>query len=129
MRELDRTREITSHKCSDLNENINVFSTDDSGPGGAHHKYNIIVVDRLSPQNGFSVIKFQKGAVKDVGINGISDEALLAIVEDRLECFQAGPFACSPNEGALNHIRAAMDELKTRTRDRIERGVEGHSKK
>jgi hypothetical protein len=122
-------RELTNHKCSDLNESINICVQDEPGPGGANHEYHIVTVKRLSNFNKRTCIEFQKGPVKEVGVNGISDEALLVIVEDRLASFQTGQFACSPNECALSYVRAAIDEMKTRTRDRISRGVEGHSKK
>jgi hypothetical protein len=49
----------------------------------------------------------------------------LAIVRDRLEAFQAGPFNCRENSDALAGVVHAMDRLNDRTRDRIRRGVEG----
>jgi hypothetical protein len=122
-------RELTSHKCSDLNESIAVCVMDKPGPGGANHEYHIVVVKRLSNFNKRICINFQEGAVKDVGVNGISDEALLAIVRDRLESFQDGPFSCKENEQAMHYVREAMRKLQERTKDRVERGVEGHSKK
>ena len=122
-------REITTHKCSDLNESINIVADDELGPGGANHRYRILVIDRFGSRNNTTYIKFQKGAVKDVGLNGISDEALLAVIRDRLASFQAGPFACNENESALELIDMAIGSLKARTLNRIERGVEGHSKK
>lgn len=125
-------REITTHKCSDLNEAISVTAFDEPGPGGANHDYEILAIGfRVTspPKRRRCEIHFQKGAVKDVGLNGISDEALLAIVEDRLKCFQAGEFACDENDLALTCVSWAMDFLKDRTRDRIERGVEGKSQK
>ncbi len=121
-------REIISHKCSDLNESINICVMDGPGPGGANHSYEISVHGGLGAIQ-FSPIEFQKGAVKDTGPNGISDEALLAIVADRLECFQAGPFECVENGFALEHVKMAIERLQGRTRDRIKRGVEGHSKR
>lgn len=113
-------RKLTSHKCSDLNELIDIQAVDEPGPGGANHKYFI-----CSSAWAMAMIEFQKGAVKDVGLNGISDEVLLAIVEDRLASFQDGDFACHENECALKYLRQAMGSLKARTQDRIKRGVEG----
>ena len=54
--------------------------------------------------------------------------ALLAIVIDRLECFQAGPFPCTANTEAVLCIRTALEWLNDRTLDRIARGVEGRTK-
>jgi hypothetical protein len=70
-------------------------------------------------------ILFQDGPVPDKGHNGITLECLLAICKDRLEFFQSGNFACEENARALDHITLALESLKGRTRNRIERGVEG----
>lgn len=116
-------RELISHVDPGLNEKIQVFSTDQVGPGGAYHNYTIYL-------NGApcTTISFQNGAVLDVGLNGISAEALLAIVKDRLECFQSGPFACLENAAALVHIDQAMTAMKERTINRVKRNVEGRLK-
>ena len=115
-------REIDFHSVSGLNEFIKIYTHDDMGPGGAYHNYTI-ELDReiVTP------IGFQKGGVVEAGRNGLTNEALLAVVLDRLNCFQAGPFACDTNEEAREHVRAALTALQSRTRDRIARGVEGVS--
>jgi hypothetical protein len=51
----------------------------------------------------------------------------LAIDIDRLEAFQAGPFANVYNAEALVHCKAAMAALHRRTTDRIARNVEGQN--
>lgn len=70
-------------------------------------------------------VRFQNGPIKEVGTNGVTHEALLAIVEDRLIGFQSGPYACRENAVALTKIQEAMMWLQKRTRDRLARGVEG----
>ncbi len=70
-------------------------------------------------------IKFQRGPIKEVGVNGLSNEALLAIVIDRLRGFQLGEFACHENAMALTMAEESLAWLKIRTQQRIERGVEG----
>ncbi len=66
------------------------------------------------------VLKFQTKP----GGDGLTNEILLAILLDRLEYLnEAVP--CLENVGALHHVRSALDLLKSRTRDRIERKVEG----
>lgn len=125
-------REIDTHKCSDLNEAITITVLDGPGPGGANHSYEIFTLGdaAVSSSRGRRCkIMFQKGAVKDVGLNGISDEALLAVVADRLDGFQSGEFACKDNITAANHVKMAMRSLRHRTFDRKRRGVEGHAKK
>lgn len=117
-------RELTSHKVNGLNESIYIEVLDAPGAGGACHQY------RMTCGNPAFVtdIAFQNGPIAEAGVNGISQEALLAIVEDRLLCFQAGPYACRENAIALTKIQEAMMWLQKRTRDRMARGVEGTSK-
>lgn len=119
-------RELITHKVNGLNEALNIVVLDDPGSGNAHHLYEIGWGghDELSDRNP-TVIKFQKGPIGEVGVNGISNEALLAIVAHRLECFQSGPYAHHWNAMALESVRGAMSYLHERTRERVERGVEG----
>lgn len=120
-------REITSHKVNGLNEALKISVIDEPGSGGANHAYNIFV-DGKSPDEFDTVkIRFQKGPIKEAGVNGISGEALLAIVRDRLECFQKGPYASRHNEEALMQVVGAMETLHRRTKQRIAKGIEGTS--
>lgn len=93
---------------------------DDKGHGGASHYYTV-------PEIG-AKIAFQNGPVKEVGRNGIDEMTLIAILIDRLRCFQDGPFACDDNRFALTALRHARMNLIARTKDRKERGVEGYNK-
>ena len=116
-------KQITTHRDAGLNEKIQVQAVDEPGSGGAYHQYQISV------NNVPCVfVPFQNGGVREVGPNGISAESLLAIVEDRLACFQAAPFACKENQEALDHVRAAMKAMHDRTASRSQRGVEGTQK-
>jgi len=128
------TRELTSHKVNGLNEALNVVVLDEPGQGGACHEYAIAYTDPVigdrSPLRGRNcIISFQNGPIAKAGVNGITQEALLAIVEDRLLGFQSGPYACRDNAIALTHIQEAMMWLQKRTRERVARGVEGTSAK
>lgn len=122
-------REITTHQEDEFNRNIRLVAVDEVGAGGANHRYEITVVD---PETGDVLedvgIKFQEGPINEDGLNGISNEVLLAIVRDQLEGFQAGEFGCFENAAALEGVRAAQDWLRIRSRDREARGVEGVSK-
>lgn len=110
--------------------NLKTFAVDEPGHGGACHKYEITA---LVGQGNFirditlGFINFQNGPIKDnnYGVNGVQNEDLLAIVIDRLEGFQSGPYKCGDNALALDALRAAMGYLQQRTKDRIARGVEG----
>jgi hypothetical protein len=74
------------------------------------------------------LIPFQNGPINEVGVNGHTQEAYLAILIHRLECFQAGPFKGKFNEHALTHLEEARMWLLERTRERMARGVEGTHK-
>ncbi len=117
-------RELTSHKVNGLNESITIEVLDEPGAGNACHEYRM----RTSAGDLFDV-HFQNGPIAEAGVNGVSGEALLAIVEDRLQCFQAGPYACRENAVALTKLQESMMWLQKRTRDRVARGVEGTSQK
>lgn len=119
-------RVITTHQINGLNEAIQIQARDEPGHGGANHDY-LITPTLPSDQSIVPTcrIQFQKGPILEVGVNGISNEALLAIVQDRLAGFQSGPYACGDNQLALQHVQAAMSWLHKRTKERVERGVEG----
>lgn len=95
---------------------------DEPSHGGASHVYRM-----GGPEQPSLHIQFQCGPVAEHGVNGTTQEALLAVLIDRLESFQAGPFASSENEMALDHLHVALRWLKRRTIDRVARGVEGKS--
>jgi hypothetical protein len=120
-------RQLTDHKVNGLNEALTINVLDEPGAGGACHEYEItwegvegtnVVQERVT-------VKFQNGPVKEKGVNGVSIEALLGIVVDRLRAFQDGPFACIENGRALQHVGHAMEWLHKRTIGRAQRGVEG----
>ncbi len=58
------------------------------------------------------------------GPNGITHEALLEVVLDRLRAFQKGKCSCRENALAITHLETALLWLQQRARDRIRRGVE-----
>lgn len=129
--------QLTSHQVpGDPAPQLSIHVTDEMGPGGAYHKYEITGFDTsLNPSkmgdNGYThefsrlVVLFQNGPLREVGANGITQEALLAILIDRLSSFQTGPFACPENAAALYHCERALWKLQERTQKRLQRGVEG----
>lgn len=100
-----------------------ILRLDEAGNGGAHHEY--AVVDGATGKNLLAGINFQNGPVKEVGVNGCQHEDLIKIIIDRLECFQAGEYACSMNHLTLAMLHEALGCMEERTRLRRERGVEG----
>jgi len=107
-----------------------VVATDERGPGNANHEYEIYYLTGEPPckRHCCQKVSFQNGPIKEVGINGVANEDLLAIVADRLSGFQGGDYACEENKLALGYILKAMGCLRMRTEVRISRQIEGTSK-
>lgn len=113
-------RELTGHKVNPANDQLTVTVMDEPGQGNACHEYDIT--------GGAAVptfIRFQNGPINEVGVNGITHEVLLAILIDRLQGFQKGPYVGRENALALTHLEDAQHWLQHRTRARMARGVEG----
>lgn len=118
-------RKITDHIINPANDKMEILAIDAPGAGGANHSYRI-----NGPEGSAGAdhsIEFQNGPINEVGINGITQEILLALVIDRLRSFQAGPFACRENAIALTKCEEALHWLHSRTRARMLRGVEGRN--
>lgn len=69
-------------------------------------------------------IEFQLGAVGMNGVNGVTTEALLAVLIHRTKYLDSG-FACDENKRAIQHMEEALVNLEARTARRMVRGVEG----
>ena len=129
-------RKLDKHRVSPADDCLTIEVVDAPGSGGACHKYEISGFDA---RNNASYtyrdeilrtnILFQNGPIAEHGVNGITQEVLLAIVADRLESFQAGPYACLENAYALQHTYEALHWLQQRTITRLRKGIEGTSQK
>jgi hypothetical protein len=117
----------THHDGHGLNESISVQATDEIGPGGAYHSYGFYKINNESNQEQeLGYLQFQKGPRDEPGsTSGITEAALLAVLIDRLEAFQAGPYHCEENQQALDNLRAAMTAIHDRAHSRASRGVLG----
>jgi hypothetical protein len=117
-------KEITTHVPVGLTPrtlSLDIHAVDEPGSGGAHHRYDITGFDTATNPSSrdpigyvssFSscIILFQNGPLLtpvEQYPNGVTHEALLAIVADRLTDFQAGPFAC--DENAVAEFERAVD--------------------
>jgi len=114
---------VTQHQTGtgEINDKIKLTALE-TGKGGAAHRY----LFELDGSEG-GIIAFQNGCLGEPGVtvNGLTNEALLAIVAHRLGGFQAGPYACHENGVAKYHIETALEWLKKRTYVRKSQGVEG----
>lgn len=118
-------RALNSHIVNPCNDKIVIEVMDEPGAGGANHAYALSVADT---DHALCTLNFQNGPIAEVGTNGVTHEALLAVVEDRLLSFQKGPYACRENAVALTKIQEATMWLQRRTMERMRRGVEGTHK-
>lgn len=132
-------RELTGHKVNGANEQLQIDVLDEPGAGGACHRYDVTGFDTTdnpsaTAPDGYKssfarlIVLFQNGPIAEAGVNGITHEALLAILIDRLEGFQRGAYANEYNATALDFLRGAQHSLQERTRERVARGVEGTHK-
>jgi hypothetical protein len=135
-------RSLTDHVVpgDSANHQLDILVIDEPGQGGACHLYEISGFDtdtnnsdswksRYGKPYDYTAILFQNGPIKDVGVNGVTHEALLAVLIDRMRGFQSGPYACRENAIALTHLEESLMWLQRRTVERIKRGVEGtHAK-
>lgn len=116
---------VDSHK--DVNRfNANSIDIRAEGRGDPPNRGDVYQITALA--SGMSVvatteIRFQNGDPR-MGVNGITDEALLAVVIDRLEKFQTGVTRCRENALAITKLEEAMHWLRHRSADREHRGVE-----
>jgi hypothetical protein len=104
-------RYLDEHKIDKTNEAITIsVQEDQEGPG-----------DRVYNIEGFATLKFQSGPLNEdgSGLNGITNEALLVIVADRLRMFQEGDFKCAENEHAVEHVEHALYWLEQRSLGRV----------
>lgn len=125
-------RPLTDHivEGDSVNHKLSIIADHFLSSGGAPYEY---AISWEPPNEGepddFVLIRFHVGSPQEVGVNGVTNEALLAIVIDRLRSFQSGPFACRDNAVALTYCEEALMWLQRRTRERIKRGVEGTTQK
>lgn len=148
------TRTLTDHKVNGLNEALAITVMDAPGSGGANHHYMLTLADWTRNPDGSNPhhvwdIQFQNGPIQGPeDFNGITNEALLAVLIDRMRGFQGmlphqqrgpdplgidvrpdpAPYRSRENACALTHLEEALMWLQKRTRDRMARGVEGTHK-
>lgn len=89
----------------------------------AGHVYDVDVLDNSESElRTLAAIRFQNGPIRDVGINGITNEDLLVILIHRTETVNE-QFPCEENEAAIEFMRNALDAFNARVANRKARGV------
>lgn len=124
-------RELFDHKNNKFNrECVRVETADLRASDNAHHAYNITVFhDYTTGMDNVPVeevtLNFQNGGLKEVGANGITDQALIAVVLDRVRSFNDGQFRCRENSMVITKLEEALMWMEKRSNDRARRNVEG----
>ena len=108
-----------------------VFAADEK-EFNANHLYQVEAVhpqieEGRSPLP-LTMVKFQKGPIKECGVNGVANEDLIVMVIDRLQSFQESDYKCRENAIAITKLEEALLWLRKRTTDREKRQVEGTHK-
>lgn len=93
----------------------------DTLPAG--HRY-FVGMSQNDGNDRLCVIDFQRGPVPSNGINGLTNEALLAVLIHRTTILD-GLYPCKENAQAIAHMSLALAAFESRTAKRIARGVEG----
>jgi len=102
--------------------NVAALDLRDPNAGNASHTYGI----QWGGPKDVTHIQFQHGPRGVEGSTpGVFDDDLLAILQDRLEGFQSGPYACEENQLALDGVKDAREALGLRVARRISQGVLG----
>lgn len=98
------------------------FETEDKTKDGHFYLF-------IKPDNDQIVgeVIFQHGTVKEVGINGSTNESVLAALIHRTKHLDS-LYPCDENKEAIEHLEKALAAFDKRTTNRVARGVEGQYK-
>jgi len=125
-RKPDLFRKLDTHEIEGWPRDVTCHVLKDADVGGADSVYVLQVTGGKTEP---TVLDFQRGPTKEVGFNGLTNEVLLAVVVDRLDAFQAGPYPCDENFEAARHCKGVLTALKQRKARRITQGTAGTGKK
>jgi len=121
VRELDQ-----HHDGHGLNELLKVIADDlDPMAGAASHRYTVTIGGEMVAD-----IQFQQGPRESPASKpGCTEAVLLAILADRMRCFNAGPYGCRENALVLTKVEEALHWTRHRADERAKRGVLGKNEK
>jgi hypothetical protein len=108
------------HDGHGLNESIKIVANE-LGPGGASHLYTLSIGDKVVGK-----LQFQEGPRGEQGSTpGLTEAALLAVLIDRLQKFQEGPYKCRENAIQITKLEETLMWTKARADERAKRKVLG----
>jgi hypothetical protein len=113
---------------------IGILALDEPGVSGCNNHYlltgfnantNTSISDSFRGIANMSMLEiiFQNGHPIDVGVNGITIEALLEVILDRMDGFQKGNDPCTENRQAFELIQKGLAILHSRADKRTEQIV------
>lgn len=91
----------------------------------APHFFKVVTNDNPNDPREVGEVLFQCGPIGEVGVNGVMNEDLIAMVITRLEHFNNSEFRCRENAMAITKLEESLMWLRKRTMGRENRGVEG----
>ena len=103
-------RSITTHHIDEGSRKLTIQAVEPLDKDQAPHTYWI------QGAACHTCISFQKGPAPEVGVNGVTEESLLAILADRLQSLQETRDYSPENEAALICIDKALKHLNKRPR-------------
>lgn len=104
---------------------VNAVATMADGTDVDGHCYRVVMRDPDPELTESSTwVRFQQGGVAERGVNGLTNEALLAILIHRTEVLNKR-FPCEENDLAIRAMEEALGNFNVRTKRRLARGVEG----
>lgn len=108
------------HDGHGLNESIEI-TADNADASGASHYYELHIGGSF-----IGSIQFQQGPREAEGSRaGATEAAMFAILIDRLQGFQRGPYGCRENAIQITKLEECLHWTKARADDRAKRGVLG----
>jgi hypothetical protein len=119
-------RAITSHNVPGLETGIRISAPAESDTEPSNRLYLVSgfnsrnnpafkAVANVAFNEDLQGIAFVSRVDENGVPDGLTNEALTAILLDRLEVFQSGPFACEENARAMSHYYLALSALHDRT--------------
>lgn len=94
--------------------NIQHITSEDVLPG---HKYQI-----SNGENWLDTIEFQRGAIAENGVNGVTSEVLIEVLIHRTNALNA-QLPCPENEKVVAALEAALDALEQRRKNNAGRTI------
>ena len=116
---------LTGDNITEMNTRVECEDKENWEFNAPHH----FIIRNIHNGEIIQTINFQKGPIKENGVNGGSNEDYINMVIKRLESFQDSEWSCEENAEAIKHFQNGLLALRKRTNKRIARNVLGTSEK